>query len=92
MAHFVLTYGYNDTPLRAERRPDHMEHLSTLEAQGSVVAAGPLADLSGGIIVFAADDLAAAQALVDQDPYTQLDVTKDRTLTEWKITVGPLAT
>lgn len=91
MAHFILTYSYNDTPLRAERRPDHMEHLAKLEAAGSVVLAGPLADLTGGIIVFSAEDLDAARALVEQDPYTQLDVTKDRTLREWKITVGPFA-
>lgn len=91
MAHFLLTYGYHDTPLRAEKRPDHMEHLARLEAAGSVLLAGPLADLSGGVILLAADDLEAAQALVDQDPYTQHDVTKDRELREWKITVGPFA-
>ncbi|GAA1874611.1 YciI family protein [Asanoa iriomotensis] len=88
MAHFILTYGYNDTPLRAERRPDHLAHLDKLKADGALVLAGPLADLSGGIIVLSADDIEAAQALVDQDPYTQLDVTKDRLLREWKITVG----
>ncbi|WP_240760202.1 YciI family protein, partial [Phytoactinopolyspora endophytica] len=62
-----------------------------LEADGSVVLAGPLADLTGGIIVFSAENLDAAQALVEQDPYTRLDVTKDRELQEWKITVGPFA-
>jgi len=90
MAHFVLTYGYNDTPLRAEKRADHLAHLTKLEAAGSVVLAGPLADLTGGIIVLSADDAAAAQALVDQDPYTQFNVTKDRELKEWKVTVGLL--
>jgi uncharacterized protein YciI len=55
------------------------------------VAAGPLADLSGGIIVLQADDEASAQQLVEQDPYTQHGVTKDRTLQEWKVTVGSLA-
>ena len=88
MAHFILTYGYHDTPLRAERRPDHLAHLDKMKADGSLVLAGPLADLSGGIIVFAADDLEAARAIVDQDPYTRLGVTKDRELREWKITVG----
>ena len=88
MAHFILTYGYNDTPLRAEKRPDHLEHLGKLEAAGSLLLAGPLADLSGGIIILVAEDLAAAQALVEQDPYTKLDVTKDRELREWKITAG----
>ena len=88
MAHFILTYGYNDTPLRAERRPEHLEHLAKLRADGSLLLAGPLADLSGGIIVFAAADLDAARALVDQDPYTRHDVTNNRVLQEWKITVG----
>ncbi|WP_127503933.1 YciI family protein [Actinoplanes solisilvae] len=88
MPHFVLSYGYNDTPERAERRPEHLEHLGKLQAEGSLLLAGPLADLSGGIIVFTAPDLEAAQALVEQDPYTRHDVTKDRELREWKITVG----
>ena len=90
MAHFIYTYGYNDTPLRAERRPDHLAHLAELESAGSVVLAGPLADLSGGIIVLSADDLEAAQALVEQDPFTVNGVTENRTLKEWNITVGSL--
>ena len=88
MAHFILTYGYNDTPQRAERRDDHLAHLAKLEAEGKLVLAGPLADLSGGVIVLAADTEEAAQALVEQDPYTRHGVTRDRVLKEWKITVG----
>jgi uncharacterized protein YciI len=88
MSHFILTYGYNDTPERAERRPEHLEHLAKLQAEGSLLLAGPLADLSGGIIVLTAADAEAAQALVDRDPYTRHDVTRDRELKEWKITVG----
>jgi uncharacterized protein len=91
MALFILTYGYNDTPLRAERRDDHVAHLARLEEQGSVVAAGPYEDRTGGVIILAAEDETAARALVDQDPYTRLDVTKDRTLREWNVTVGSLA-
>jgi uncharacterized protein YciI len=91
VALFVLTYGYNDTPLRAERRDEHLEHLNGLFERGQLVAAGPLADRSGGIIVLRADDEAAAQALVEQDPYTRLDVTKGRKLAEWTVAVGALA-
>ncbi|MEV4343229.1 YciI family protein [Actinoplanes sp. NPDC049596] len=88
MSHFIVTYGYNDTPERAARRPEHLEHLARLEKEGSLLLAGPLADLSGGVIVLIADDLEAAQALVDKDPYTRHGVTKDRKFSEWKITVG----
>ncbi|MBL7253180.1 YciI family protein [Paractinoplanes lichenicola] len=89
MSHFILTYAYNDTPERAARRQEHLDHLAKLQAEGSLLLAGPLADLSGGIIVLAAPDAEAAQALIDQDPYTRHDVTKNRELKEWKITVGP---
>jgi uncharacterized protein len=88
---FVLTYGYNDTPLRSERRDDHLAHLERLKAEGALVAAGPLADLTGGIVVLEAEDEAGAQRLVEQDPYTRLGVTKNRTLHEWKVTVGTLS-
>ncbi|UYM06583.1 YciI family protein [Solicola gregarius] len=91
MAHFVLTYAYNDTPLRAERRDDHLAHLDALHSEGALVLAGPLADRTGGIIILSAEDEAAAQQLVERDPYTKLDVTKDRELREWTITVGSLA-
>ncbi len=88
MALFLLTYGYHETDLRAERRDDHVAHLKKLAADGALVAAGPYEDTTGGAILLSADDLAAAQALVDEDPYTKLDVTKDRHLRAWRITVG----
>lgn len=88
---FVLSYGYHDTPLRAERRGEHLAHLERLKSEGALVAAGPMVDQSGGMIIFDAADEAAAHALVEQDPYTRLDVTKDRQLREWRVTVGSLA-
>jgi len=90
MALFVLTYGYNDTPLRSERRDDHVAHLEQLRAEGALVAAGPLADRSGGIVILEAEDETGAKVLVERDPFTQLDVTKDRKLSEWNVTVGSL--
>lgn len=90
MALFVLTYGYNDTPLRAERREEHLAHLNTLRERGDLVAAGPFADLAGGLIVLRAEDEAAAWELVERDPYTRFQVTKHRELREWRMTVGSL--
>ena len=88
MALFLLTYGYNDTDLRAQRRDDHVAHLKKLHEDGSLVAAGPYEDGTGGAILLKADDQSAAEALVAADPFTQLDVTKDRYLRPWKVTVG----
>jgi uncharacterized protein YciI len=88
MALFLLTYGYNETDLRAQRRDDHVAYLNKLAGDGSLVAAGPYGDKTGGAILYQADDEAAAAELVAGDPYTQLDVTKDRFLREWAVTVG----
>jgi uncharacterized protein YciI len=88
MALFILTYGYHETDLRAARRDDHVAHLKKLADEGALVAAGPYEDKTGGLILLRADDEAAAAALVARDPYTQLDVTKDRWLREWQVTVG----
>ena len=88
MALFLLTYGYHETDLRAQRRDDHVAYLKKLHADGALVAAGPYADGAGGAILLNAEDVAAAEKLVAGDPFTQLDVTKDRHLRAWKITVG----
>jgi uncharacterized protein YciI len=91
VALFLLTYGYNDTPERADRRDEHVAHLRALHADGSLVAAGPYEDGTGGAILLSADDQAAAEKLVSADPYAQHDVTKDRYLRPWKVTVGGVA-
>lgn len=88
MALFLLTYGYNETDLRAQRRDDHLAYLNKLRDDGALVAAGPYEDGSGGAILLSADDVAAAEELVAGDPFTRLDVTKDRFLRAWKVTVG----
>ncbi len=88
MALFILTYGYNETDQRAARRDDHVAYLKKLVADGALVAAGPYEDKTGGVILLRAEDKAAAEALVADDPYTRLDVTKDRWLREWQVTVG----
>lgn len=90
MTLFLLTYGYNETDERAARRDDHVAYLNKLQADGALVAAGPYDDLSGGCIVLSAEDSAAASALVEGDPYTQANVTKDRYLRAWRVTVGSL--
>jgi uncharacterized protein YciI len=88
VALFLLTYGYNETDQRAARRAEHLAYLNKLKDEGALALAGPYEDLSGGAIVLNAADEAAAEAIVAGDPYTKNDVTKDRYLRQWKVTVG----
>jgi uncharacterized protein YciI len=88
MTLFMLTYGYHETDLRAQHRDDHVAYLNTLRDNGALVAAGPYGDLTGGAILFQAENEAEVESLIEGDPYTRLNVTKDRRLREWRVTVG----
>ncbi|HEX6351998.1 YciI family protein [Actinophytocola sp.] len=90
MALFLLTYGYHQTDERAARRDEHLAYLNKLKEDGALVAAGPYEDLTGGAILLNAASQEDAASLVDGDPYTRANVTKDRYLRQWRVTVGEL--
>ncbi|MDR3394405.1 MAG: YciI family protein [Parasulfuritortus sp.] len=64
---------------RLAARPQHVERLQTLQAEGRLLLAGPFpaidsidpgpAGFSGSLIVAAFDSLEAAQSWADMDPY-----------------------
>lgn len=70
-------------PARAAARPAHLERLSALQAQGRVLAAGPLPKIdapsteggvAGSLLLLEFESLEAAQAWLAEDPYTKADV------------------
>jgi uncharacterized protein YciI len=81
----------NDIPGSLERRqvarPAHLERLNTLRNEGRLLLAGPFpaidaedpgpAGFSGSLIVAEFDDLVAARAWADADPYVAAGVYAD---------------
>ncbi|AND69108.1 hypothetical protein ATSB10_16540 [Dyella thiooxydans] len=61
----------------------HRAFLEALRAQGVLERSGPFADKSGGAYLIHADDLAAAQAIVDRDP-ARTSGGWDVTIHEWQ--------
>ena len=69
---------------RLAARPDHLARLNQLRDEGRLLLAGPFpaidspdpgpAGFSGNLIVAAFDDLAAAQAWAEADPYVAAGV------------------
>lgn len=55
-------------------RPVHREYLATLKAQGRLAASGPFADGSGALIIYEADSLEQAEALLKDDPFYRAGV------------------
>ena len=65
-------YGW-DGPQGAERRkihrPEHLARLAELDAQGRVIAAGPLTDGVGSLLIIDFPDQDAAAAWMAADVY-----------------------
>lgn len=72
---------------RRVARPEHLARLEALQAQGRLVLAGPHpavdasdpgeAGFTGSLVVAEFDDLAAAQAWADADPYIAAGVYRE---------------
>jgi uncharacterized protein len=89
MSLFVLEYRF---PEHAEERlavrPRHRAYLDELKASGNLVAAGPWADDSGALLIYAAENEAELERLLADDPYVVEDVFGERVLREWRPIVG----
>lgn len=72
---FVCTDKPGHLNVRMENRPAHVEHLNKLNAEGTLKIAGPFLDAEGkpcgSLVIVKADDIAAAKAIADADPYTK---------------------
>ncbi len=82
-----------DKPGALQTRMDNREaHLAYITETGVVEMAGPVLDddgqMCGSLIVLEVDDLAAAQAWADNDPYAKAGLFSDVTLRAWKKVIG----
>jgi uncharacterized protein YciI len=70
---FIGHDGPNGSARRQANRERHVAHLEALDRAGRLVYGGPIRDDSdrsiGAVLVLDAPDLAAARAIVEQDPY-----------------------
>ncbi|MCK0097506.1 YciI family protein [Yoonia sp. F2084L] len=82
-----------DKPGALQTRMDNRDaHLAYITETGVVEMAGPVLDddgqMCGSLIVLEVDDLAAAQAWADNDPYAKAGLFSDVTLRAWKKVIG----
>ena len=87
----VETRYIADRDRLAATRPRHRDYLRGLAEQGKVLAGGPWADDSAGFAVYRVADAVELDRLLAADPYTTEGIAEERTVHEWKITLGPWA-
>ena len=74
---------------RLDNRPAHVDYL---KSSGVVAQAGPLlndaGDMCGSLVVLDVEDMAAAQAWADNDPYAKAGLFDSVTLIQWNRVIG----
>ncbi len=82
-----------DKPGAVQTRMDNRDaHLAYIADTGVVEMAGPMLDddgqMCGSLIVLDVDDMAAARAWADNDPYAKAGLFESVTLRAWKKVIG----
>lgn len=93
----LFTVSCRDRPdsfeLRAATRDRHLAYLAGLGA--TVRLGGPWLDAEGrgvgSLLIVEADDLAAAQALADGDPYAQAGLFASVAVEPWRLVIDGFA-
>ena len=67
--------------------PEHVQYWDAHHSPGYI--GGPFVDRSGGLIVFEAEDLSSAEAIVRNDPFVEEKLFAQSWLKEWGANIGP---
>lgn len=80
-------------PQRLAARPEHLEYLGG-KLEVTVKVAGALlneaGDPAGSLLIVEAEDLAAAKAFADNDPFTKAGVFQSVSVSQWRVAIGAL--
>lgn len=79
----IIEYS-RDAALIAATRPSHREYLTRLLSEGKLACSGPFTDDSGALIVYEAEDAAAAEKLLKADPFHDAGVFLTWQLRPWR--------
>ena len=79
----VLTYDAADSEPRQAVRPAHRDYLWSLANAGKLLHAGPFADDSGALLVYEAESLEEAKAILAADPFSKEGIVKGSSINEW---------
>jgi uncharacterized protein YciI len=72
-------------------RPKHREYLRGLLANGNIFATGPFEDGYGALIVYEAETLEKAEALLKGDPFHAAGIFLSWKMRPWKVVMGNAA-
>lgn len=69
-------------------RPQHRQYLRDLLGKGNIFATGPFEDGYGALIVYEAETMEQAEALLKGDPFHAAGVFVSWKIRPWKVVMG----
>ena len=72
----------------SDDRPAHRKYLHELLAKNQLLAAGPLTDDSGSLIVYHAADEEEVQRIIENDPFHKAGIFVRWQIKPWKVVFG----
>ena len=86
---YAVLYEYcPDKEKIAAHRPAHRQHLNTLLANGQLMAAGPITDDSGALIVYYASNQEELKTFITSDPFHHAGIFVRWQIKPWKVVFG----
>jgi uncharacterized protein len=84
----IIELAFTASPERLAARPAHRALLARLHDEGRLVAAGPWANDTGAMLIFAVER-AEVDRILDADPYYRVPGVMVLHVREWTPVVGP---
>ncbi|WP_405165770.1 YciI family protein [Nocardia sp. NBC_01499] len=87
---FAVHYTYSEATVagRDTHRPEHRGWLADQLAAGALLTSGPYPDGSGALLLFQAEDAAALDELLAEDPFARQQLIDDVRVVEWLPVLG----
>jgi uncharacterized protein len=84
MAKFVVEFEYSvDRAGREHLHGAHTAYLRALTAEGTLLLAGPLQDVNGGLLMYEAEDRDRLQEILDAEPYVKGGIIGSVRIRQW---------
>ncbi|GAA1130762.1 YciI family protein [Citricoccus alkalitolerans] len=93
MTAYAVTYAYvPETEEMVATRPSHVEFLSGLHEQGTLLVSGRLTEAEplGALLIIKGESVDEVSSVMDGDPFFQAGFVAERTVRKWNITFGSI--
>lgn len=84
MRYFAVFLPMLNQEKSSEYRAQHLQYLDQKRSEGKIIANGPFADGTGGLVIYRVDSIEEVEQIAKQDPYV-IQGARGCEIHEWKM-------